>query len=117
MRFQIMMADAEHFFQGGYARNCFRDTVFEQGAHTEETGLSADGLGRFAIESHLANDTVHAKHLKDALAASVAGVMTVGATSSAAEVGALRLGGGQTSCLDFRARRRVRFLAFGADHA
>src|SRR5262249_17221775 len=35
-RFQVVVADAEHFLQSGQARKCFAYTIFQQRAHTHE---------------------------------------------------------------------------------
>jgi hypothetical protein len=36
-----VMADAQHFLNGGNSRNCFQSTVFQQSSHAGEASLAA----------------------------------------------------------------------------
>ena len=113
----FVMADAEHFFQRGYSLKCFVDTIFQQSPHAEQAGLAADGLGRLAVEGHLADGGSHPHHFEDALAAAIAGVVAVIAAPAAHESGRWQPFRGDAGRLDFGGGRLVRLLAFGADHA
>src|SRR5262249_14895719 len=115
--FEIVVAGAKDFLQGGESRNCFGNTVFEQGPHAQEAGLAPDGLRRLAVEGHVAQGAGPHEHLEDALTAAIAGVITVRATPAAHEVGGRRLGGRDARGLQFGRHRLVRLLAFGADNA
>ncbi len=83
-----MMADTENFFQRRHAPKCFIHTIIQQCPHAEESGLAADGLGRLAVESHLADGGVQLHHFEDAEPASVAGMVAVIAAPAAHESGA-----------------------------
>ena len=83
-----------------------------------QAGLAADGLGRLAVERHLADGGVHAHHLEDALAAAVAGVVAVAAAPAAHERGLLAACSGVSpAALISAGGRLVRLLALGADDA
>ncbi len=77
-----MVADTQHFFQGGNSHNCFLTPSSSKVRMPKQACLPANGLGRFAIEGHFANGAVHLQQFIDSLAATVAGVVAIGATAA-----------------------------------
>src|SRR3954451_6574440 len=71
----FMMTRTEDFFQGCHSTECLLQTVFQQRPHAHQARLTADGLGRLALERHLAHRAGHLQHLEDALAPAVARVV------------------------------------------
>ena len=75
--FHRVMADTQHLFQSGLPRNCFENTIFQQRLHAVQPSLTANRLGCFTVERHLADGVVHLHHFVYSLAATITGVITV----------------------------------------
>src|SRR4051812_13166492 len=106
------MARRQDFIQSGQAPKCFLDTIFQKSSHAMQACLAANGLRRFAFESHLADGTAHLHHLEDALAATEAGMVAVGAPATTHERRAGETVWSDACRLDLVSRRLIRLLAF-----